>query len=135
MKRLEACLDTIRAAYDELQSVRDEEESAFDNLPEGIQMGERGDLMQEAIDILYEACDSLDSSASFLDEAITSVDRDLIMEHDFWEELKVGDLVNHKSWGQGVITKREGAYITVAFEYKSAMFKIPGSFETGHLTI
>ena len=135
MKLLEACLESIRDAYDELLSVRDEEEAAYDNLPEGIQMGERGDMMQEAIDTLDAACEALDTAASSLDEAAFSVDMDLIMEHDYWDDLKSGDVVNHKSWGEGVITKREGAYITVAFDTRLATFKIPGSFETGHLFI
>lgn len=135
MKIIEACLEAIQSAYDDLQSVRDEEEEAYDNLPEGIQMGDRGDMMQDAIDTIDEAISSLDDVVSYLEEATSPIDEDLIMEHDSWDDLQVGDVVSHKYFGLGVISKREGAYITVNFDYKVSQFKIPDSFTGGFLTI
>lgn len=135
MKTLEACLDRIRTAYDNLQSVRDEEEEAYDNLPEGIQCGERGDAIQDAIDTIDDAGFALEEAISSLEEATSPIDEDLIMEHDYWDDLKLGDMVTHKSFGPGIISKREGAYITVVFDTKISQFKIPDSFIGGFLTI
>ncbi len=135
MSSIEDCLEQIQEAYNDLEMVRDEEEEAYDNLPEGLQMSERGDLMQEGIDALDEAVSSLDDVISYLQDVTTSSDEELIMETSPWDSLKQGDAVSHNKFGRGVISSKEGGYITVSFAQREARFRFPDAFEGGFLTI
>lgn len=135
LKILNDCLDAIRNAHDVLEEVRDEEEEAYDNMPEGLQYSERGDMMQEAIDTLDEAVEYLDDTISNLDDAISTADNPDIWEIDPWQLLKVGDKVNHKSFGKGIISSIEGSYFYIHFEEKDAKFIFPDAIDKGFITL
>ena len=135
MLTIQACIDDIRSAYADLEMVKDEEEYAYDNLPESLQCGEKGDIMQEAIDDLDNVLSMIDEALMTLDEVTNSIDGELIMEKSPWDELEEGDIVIHKSWGEGVVTNLDGKYIVVRFPSREARFFFPDAFERGFLQI
>ncbi len=47
---------------------------------------------------------------------------------------RVGDRVNHKSFGQGVIKSISGGYMSVKFGNEEKSFQYPGAFEKGFLS-
>ena len=135
MSIIEDCLEAVRDAYSDLEAVKNEEEEAYDNLPEGLQDGEKGDLMQDAIASLEDALGMLDDAISSLEEVTNPDDVELIMEKGPWDDLKVGDEVRHKSWGNGVVTLLDGKYCVVKFSVKEARFSFPDAFERGFLFV
>lgn len=135
LSTIQACIDDIRSAYADLEMVKDEEQEAYDNLPESLQWGERGDMMQEAIDALDDILSTIDDALMTLDDVASPIDEDLIMEKDPWDDLGEGDVVLHKSWGEGVITSLDGKYCVVRFPEKEARFSFPDAFERGFLQI
>ena len=87
------------------------------------------------LDALDEAVSSLDDVISYLQDVTTSSDEELIMETSPWDSLKQGDAVSHNKFGRGVISSKEGGYITVSFAQREARFRFPDAFEGGFLTI
>lgn len=47
--------------------------------------------------------------------------------------LKPGEIVEHKSFGQGVVTSADEDFCTVKFESKEAMFRLPEALYEGFL--
>ena len=135
LKTLKRCLNMIQNAHDVLEEVRDEEQDAFDNLPEGLQYSERGEMMEEAIDNLDEAIDYLDDVLSSLGDVETTADDPAVIEIDPWQKLVVGDIVNHKSFGSGIIINIEGNYYFVQFREKTSKFIFPDAIDKGYITI
>ena len=135
LKRLKHCLKEIQNAHDVLEDVRDEEEEAFDNMPEGLQDSERGDMMQDAIDTLDEAIGYLDDVQSSLESVETAANDPAVMEIDPWEKLVIGDVVNHKSFGRGVIKSIEGKYFFIEFPGKTSKFIFPDAIDKGYITL
>ena len=132
---LEKLRDKIQEVRDNLEYVRDEEEMAYDNLPEGIQMGERGDMMQEAIDTIDEAVYSLDDAISSMDLVCDDTDRDLLIGTSPWDNLKEGDRVIHKTFGEGAVVSNDGKYLKVQFARREGNFLLPDAFEKGFLRL
>ena len=135
LKILNDCLTAIQNAHDVLDEVRDEEEEAYDNMPEGLQYSERGDLMQEAIDNLDEAVCLLDDVISSLDDVVTAAENPDVMEIDPWTQLKGGDQVTHKSFGNGIITAIEGNYYYVEFKGRTSKFIFPDAIDKGYIKL
>ena len=135
LKTLKHCLNMIQNAHDVLEEVRDEEQDAFDNLPEGLQYSERGDMMQDAVDTLDEAIDYLYDVLSSLESVETTADDPAVIEIDPWEKLEVGDVVNHKSFGSGVIKSIEGKYFFIEFSDKTSKFIFPDAIDKGYITL
>lgn len=52
-----------------------------------------------------------------------------------WENLKVGDMVVHKSFGSGHIADMDAKYIIVEFQDRESKFMFPGAFESGYLSV
>lgn len=50
-----------------------------------------------------------------------------------WENLRIGDIVEHKSIGPGKITSFENDYIFVEFPDRERKFQYPRAFEKGYL--
>ncbi len=125
----------IQNAHDVLEEVRDEEQDAFDNLPEGLQDSERGDMMQEAIGNLDEAIDNLDDVLSSLENVEATAEDPALIEIEAWQQLEVGDTVQHKNFGSGVITSIEGKYFFIDFQYKTSKFIFPDAIDKGYITI
>jgi len=73
-------------------------------------------MMQDAIDNLDEAIDYLDDVLSSLESVETAADDPAVIEIDPWQKLEVGDVVNHKSFGRGVIKSIEGKYYYIEFK-------------------
>ena len=48
--------------------------------------------------------------------------------------LKPGDTVHHDSLGEGIVTVADEEFITVKFESREVMFRLPDAFEDGFLT-
>lgn len=132
---LEKLRDKIQEVRDNLEYVRDEEEMAYDNLPEGIQMGERGDMMQEAIDTIDEAVCSLDDAISSMDLVCDDTDRDLVIGTSPWDNLKAGDTVIHKTFGEGSVVSNDGKYLKIQFARREGNFLLPDAFEKGFLRL
>ena len=127
--------DKIQDVHDNLENVRDEEEMAYDNLPEGIQMGDRGDMMQEAISIIDDAVCSLDNAISSMDYICDDIDRELIVGTSPWDNLKAGDKVAHKTFGEGKVISNDGKYLKVQFARREGNFLLPDAFEKGFLKL
>ena len=51
------------------------------------------------------------------------------------ETLQIGDIVTHKSLGQGEIKAVNEKYIVVKFEDRESKFLIPFAFEKGYLQL
>lgn len=51
-----------------------------------------------------------------------------------WERLKVGDMVVHKSFGQGQIMSVDDNYIFVKFRDRESKFQFPSAFEKEYLS-
>lgn len=137
LRILNECLENIQEAYDELEGVRDDEEDAYDNLPEGFQCGERGDLMQEAIDNLDEALEHLDNVTSNLEEVVSTAESLMVIKIDIdeaWRKLKEGDMVTHKTFGEGEILKIEDDFYFIKFKEKTSKFIFPYAIEKGFIT-
>ena len=132
---LKQCLNMIQNAHDVLEEVRDEEQDAFDNLPEGLQYSERGEMMEEAVDNLDEAIDYLVDVLSSLESVETTADDPAVIEIDPWEKLVIGDVVNHKSFGRGVIKSIEGKYFFIEFPNKVSKFIFPDAIDKGYITL
>ena len=47
--------------------------------------------------------------------------------------LRPGDIVEHESLGEGVVTNADEEFCTVKFESKEAMFRLPDAFYQGFL--
>lgn len=133
LKILNECLIAIQDAHDTLDEVRDEEEEAYDNLPEGLQYSERGDMMQEAIDNLDEIVSSLDDVITSLEDVVSTADDPAVMEVETWQQIKVGTIITHKSFGEGVVVKIEGNYFFVQFRGKEAKFILPDAIDKGYI--
>lgn len=132
---LNNCMTAIQEAYDTLQEVRDEEEEAFDNMSESFQESERGDMMQEAIDTLDEAICSLEEAIDYLQEVTINADGPLVQEIEPWQQLKVGDIVTHKSFGSGRITAITDDRFTIEFAAKTAIFIFPNAIDKGFIIL
>ena len=132
---LEKLRDKIQEVLNNLENVRDEEEMAYDNLPEGIQMGERGDMMQEAIDTIDEAVGVLEDAISSMDAVCDDADRDLLIGTNPWDNLKAGETVIHKTFGEGMIVSNDGKYLKVQFTRREGNFLLPDAFEKGFLRL
>ena len=52
-----------------------------------------------------------------------------------WSNLQVGDAVQHKTFGQGVVKSIDDRFIIVAFATKESRFLHPWVFEQGYLSI
>lgn len=52
-----------------------------------------------------------------------------------WERIKVGDTVQHKSFGNGVVMSVDDRFIVVAFATKESRFLYPWVFEQGYLSV
>ncbi len=52
-----------------------------------------------------------------------------------WSNLQVGDAVQHKTFGQGVVKSIDNRFIIVAFATKESRFLHPWVFEQGYLSI
>lgn len=52
-----------------------------------------------------------------------------------WERIKVGDTVQHKSFGDGVVMSVDDRFIVVAFATKESRFLYPWVFEQGYLSV
>lgn len=52
-----------------------------------------------------------------------------------WQEVKVGDVVEHKSIGNGRVTAIDDRYIFVQFADRERKFKYPEAFEKGYLFV
>ena len=50
-----------------------------------------------------------------------------------WENVKEGDTVTHKTFGNGVVKSIDGRFIIVAFAQKESRFLYPWVFEQGYL--
>jgi len=135
LKTLNDCLDKIQKAHDVLDEVRDEEEEAYDNMPEGLQYSERGDMMQEAIDTIDETVSSLDDVLTSLEDVVSTAENPDIWEIDLWQKLNVGDVVTHKSFGNGVITEIEGNYYYIQFKNKTSKFIFPDAIDKGYIKL
>lgn len=135
LKTLNDCLDKIQKAHDVLDEVRDEEEEAYDNMPEGLQYSERGDMMQEAIDTIDETVSSLDDVLMSLEDVVSTAENPDIWEIDLWQKLNVGDVVVHKSFGNGVITEIEGNYFYIQFKNKTSKFIFPDAIDKGYIKL
>lgn len=132
---LEKLRDKIQEVLNNLENVRDEEEMAYDNLPEGIQMGERGDMMQEAIETIDEAVGVLEDAISSMDAVCDDADRDLLIGTNPWDNLKAGETVIHKTFGEGMIVSNDGKYLKVQFARREGNFLLPDAFEKGFLRL
>lgn len=132
---LEKLRDKIQEVLNNLENVRDEEEMAYDNLPEGIQMGERGDMMQEAIDTIDEAVGVLEDAISSMDAVCDDADRHLLIGTNPWDNLKAGETVIHKTFGEGMIVSNDGKYLKVQFARREGNFLLPDAFEKGFLRL
>ena len=132
---LEKLRDKIQEVLNNLENVRDEEEMAYDNLPEGIQMGERGDMMQEAIETIDEAVGVLEDAISSMDAVCDDADRDLLIGTNPWDNLKAGETVIHKTFGEGMIVSNDGKYLKVQFTRREGNFLLPDAFEKGFLRL
>ena len=51
-----------------------------------------------------------------------------------WKKLSVGDLVMHKSLGEGVIVSLDDKYLFVRFKDRESKFLYPSAFENGYLS-
>ena len=125
----------IQNAHDVLEEVRDEEQDAYDNLPEGLQYSERGEMMDEAVNNLEEAVDYLDDVLSSLENVEINADNPAVIEIDPWQNLVVGDIVHHKSFGSGVIKSIEGKYFFIEFQEKISKFIFPDAIDKGYITL
>ena len=52
-----------------------------------------------------------------------------------WENLQVGDIVVHKSFGEGEVMSLEDNYIVVKFHDRESKFHYPSAFEKGYLSV
>ena len=52
-----------------------------------------------------------------------------------WESIKVGDTINHKSIGKGIVMSLDTYYIIIKFPDRERKFQYPKAFEDGYLEI
>ena len=52
-----------------------------------------------------------------------------------WESIRVGDLIYHKSIGQGIVMSLDTYYIIVKFPDRERKFQYPKAFEDGYLSM
>jgi len=52
-----------------------------------------------------------------------------------WERIQVGDIVAHKSIGEGKVMSLDDKYIIVKFSDRESKFLYPSAFEKGYLSI
>lgn len=67
------------------------------------------------------------------DSGVTPKDADIPQEKEPWEDLRTGDIVVHKSFGQGEVLSLDNRYIIVRFTDRESKFLFPGAFEGGYL--
>ncbi len=79
---------------------------------------------QKRIEVLQAKLDELKRVKAALDEE--------------WKTVKnydiVGMIVDHKKWGEGMITELDGTYITVDFDGNEKKMIMPDAFVEGFLT-
>ena len=52
-----------------------------------------------------------------------------------WESIRVGDVIYHKSIGQGIVMSLDTYYIIVKFPDRERKFQYPKAFEDGYLSM
>ena len=73
-------------------------------------------------------------------ETVVEPDEPEVVDDDGWtqedlDNLQVGDLVRHRSFGVGPVTALDGDYITLRVGGRERKFAFPGAFEGGFLSL
>jgi hypothetical protein len=92
-------------------------------------------MMQEAIDTIDEAICSLEDAISSMDIVCDETDMELVIGTNPWDNLKVGDTVVHKTFGEGTTLSNDGKYLKVQFARREGNFLLPDAFEKGFLRL
>jgi hypothetical protein len=88
-------------------------------------------------DTVMEVAEENDETEYVISQSEEQVAPDIQEEPEVkpWEKLSVGDKVEHKSLGEGVIVSLDEKYLFVRFKDRESKFLYPSAFEGGYLNM
>lgn len=117
-------VEAFQATLDEAVGLVEAEQE--DELPEELEAEERSISVESPV-VANEISEGEAAGSEALDDGGWT--------YDDLDNLQVGDLVSHRAFGVGPITRFADGYIYAHLKGKERMFAFPGAFESGFLSL